>query len=289
MISIGNTAPFSFRAPVHHIPAFERKARRQQSLKLLSFNIQVGIHTHGVHHYITRGWQHLLPHPGRHRNLDNISQVIHDYDVVALQEVDGGSFRSGFINQVHYLARAAHFPYWYQQLNRDLGKLAQHSNGLLSRLRPRVLEDHRLPGLLPGRGAITARFGEGDHALLLIMLHLSLGSRSRHRQLTYIRKIIGEHRSVILMGDLNCHLDRLLNHPALKDVGLQSPQTHQPTYPSWRPVHALDHILVSDNLRVLRTQVLDMTISDHRPVALEIEIPGQQQDKLMYSGTFPLF
>ncbi len=34
-------------------------------LRLLSFNIQVGISTQRYHHYLTRGWQHLLPHAGR--------------------------------------------------------------------------------------------------------------------------------------------------------------------------------------------------------------------------------
>ena len=30
-------------------------------LRLLSFNIQVGISTERYRHYLTRGWQHLLP------------------------------------------------------------------------------------------------------------------------------------------------------------------------------------------------------------------------------------
>ncbi|MDX1464752.1 MAG: EEP domain-containing protein, partial [Halomonas sp.] len=32
-------------------------------LKLLTFNLQVGIQTSAYHHYLTRSWQHLLPHP----------------------------------------------------------------------------------------------------------------------------------------------------------------------------------------------------------------------------------
>ncbi|PYA79799.1 endonuclease, partial [Pseudomonas aeruginosa] len=37
-------------------------------LRLLSFNIQVGISTERYRHYLTRGWQHLLPHAGRATN-----------------------------------------------------------------------------------------------------------------------------------------------------------------------------------------------------------------------------
>lgn len=58
-------------------------------LKLLSFNIQVGINTQRYHHYLTRGWQHLLPHARRQQTLAQIAQLISEFDVVALQEVDG--------------------------------------------------------------------------------------------------------------------------------------------------------------------------------------------------------
>src|SRR5690625_5777175 len=34
-------------------------------LRLLTFNMQVGIQTSAYHHYLTRSWQHLLPHPQR--------------------------------------------------------------------------------------------------------------------------------------------------------------------------------------------------------------------------------
>ncbi|EPN37911.1 endonuclease/exonuclease/phosphatase family protein, partial [Pseudomonas syringae pv. actinidiae ICMP 19096] len=158
-------------------------------LRLLSFNIQVGISTERYRHYLTRSWQHLLPHVGRAGNLQKIGDLINDFDLVALQEVDGGSMRSGFVNQVEHLAQLGSFPFWYQQLNRNLGRFAQHSNGVLSRLRPTRIEDHPLPGPA-GRGAILVRFGEGEDALVVVMMHLALGTRTRTRQLAYIRELI---------------------------------------------------------------------------------------------------
>ena len=83
-------------------------------LRLLSFNIQVGISTERYRHYLTRGWQHLLPHTGRADNLQKIGNLLGDYDLVALQEADGGSLRSGYVNQVEHLAQLGAFPYWYQ-------------------------------------------------------------------------------------------------------------------------------------------------------------------------------
>ncbi|OLU20424.1 endonuclease [Pseudomonas sp. PA1(2017)] len=241
-------------------------------LRLLSFNIQVGISTERYHHYLTRGWQHLLPHQGRAGNLQRIGDLLGDYDIVALQEADGGSVRSGFINQVEHLARMGAFPYWYQQLNRNLGRFAQHSNGLLSRLRPTLLEDHPLPGPA-GRGAILLRIGEGDDAIAVVMMHLALGARTRTRQLAYIRELIGGYRHQILMGDMNTHAIDLLEHSPLRDLGLLAPQV-EATFPSWRPQRCLDHILLSPGLELERFQVLAQPISDHLPVAVEIRLPN---------------
>lgn len=242
-------------------------------LRLLSFNIQVGISTERYHHYLTRGWQHLLPHTGRAGNLQRIGDLLGDYDLVALQEVDGGSLRSGYINQVEHLAQLGDFPYWYQQLNRNLGRLAQHSNGLLSRLRPNLLEDHPLPGP-PGRGAILMRFGKGREALAVVMMHLSLGARTRTRQLAYIRELVGNYRHLVLMGDMNTHANDLLEHSPLRDLGLLAPQVAA-TFPSWRPQRCLDHILLSPSLTLERVAVLSQPISDHLPVAVDIRLPDE--------------
>jgi len=240
-------------------------------LRLLSFNIQVGNSTASYGHYLTRGWQHLLPHVGRSANLQKIGALLADFDLVALQEADGGSHRSGYVNQVEHLAQLGGFPYWYQQLNRNLGKIAQHSNGVLSRLRPWNLEDHPLPGP-SGRGAILARFGEGEDALVVVMMHLALGTKTRMRQLAYIRELIGGYRHQILMGDMNTHANDLLQTSPLRDLGLLAPQL-EATFPSWRPQRCLDHILLSPTLTLERFQVLPMPISDHLPVAVEIRLP----------------
>ncbi|HAF90713.1 MAG TPA: endonuclease [Pseudomonas sp.] len=244
---------------------------RDGRLRLLSFNIQVGISTEGYRHYLTRSWQHLLPHSGRAINLQRIGELLEGYDLVALQEVDGGSLRSDYINQVERLAHLGAFPYWYQQLNRNLGRFAQHSNGVLSRLQPRELEDHPLPGP-SGRGAILLRFGDTPDALMVVVMHLALGGRVRARQLAYIRELIGDCRHVVLMGDMNTHATELLEVSPLRDLGLLAPQV-QATFPSWRPQRCLDHILLSPGLALERVEVLPLPISDHLPVAVEIRLP----------------
>ena len=242
-------------------------------LRLLTFNLQVGIQTSAYHHYLTRSWQHILPHPRRQQRLDLISEVLSKFDVVGLQEVDGGSFRSSRINQVEYLAAKAGFSHHVQQLNRNLGRIAQHSNGLLSQLVPNQVEEHRLPGAMPGRGAIHARFGEGPDALHIFVAHLALSHRGRVRQLDYLSDIIKPLRHVVVMGDLNCSPDQLHAHERFSASLPLHPVKPLLSYPSWQPRQALDHILLSQSLEVAEVRVLDHLFSDHLPLAVDLPLP----------------
>ena len=242
-------------------------------LRLLSFNIQVGISTSRYRHYLTRSWKHLLPDPAREENLNRIARCIDDYDIVGLQEVDAGSFRSGFTNQTEYLAHRARFPHWSFQTNRDLGRVAQHSLGLLARHAPTEIIEHRLPGLIPGRGALMARFGEGTESLAVFILHLALGQRTRLRQLDFIAERVNDERHAVVMGDLNCRPEsREINH-LIRRTGLREPCPDLHTFPSWRPRANIDHILITPGLGTGRPEVLPCSISDHLPIAMEVELP----------------
>ena len=98
-------------------------------------------------------WRHFLPDGRRRENLDRIAGVLRAYDIVGLQEVDGGSPGADFVNQTGYLADRGLFPHWHDLENRRIGKIARHSLGLLSRLPLREVQEHRLPGAIPGRGS----------------------------------------------------------------------------------------------------------------------------------------
>ena len=243
-------------------------------LNLISFNIQVGIQTAAYHHYLTRSWQHMLPCKARTPTLDRIADILRHFDIAALQEADGGSWRSNFINQVEHLAEKADFPHWYQQTNRNLKPIAKHSNGLLSRLAPYKIEYHKLPGLLPGRGAMVMKIGRED-PLIIIVLHLALGIKTQAEQLGYIQSLVKDARHVVIMGDLNNHAEHLLTNTPLADLNFQSVSPLLHTFPSWQPQRGLDHILVSDSLQINKVAVLDTPISDHLPIAMQIQLPNK--------------
>lgn len=246
-------------------------------LRLLSYNIQGGIATSGYRHYVTHSWKHVLPDPERLCNLDRIARLVRDFDLVGLQEVDAGSLRSGFINQTEYLARRAHFPHWYDQTNRKLGMIAQHSIGTLSRLRPNEIVEHKLPGIIPGRGMLIVRFGDNEHGLFLFIVHFALGRRARLQQIRYVSELVCECHHVVLMGDLNCRSNSVEMELLLKNTRLREPTHGLHTFPSWRPYRNIDHILVSPSLQVKRVRALDYPFSDHLPIAMDVALPEDVQ------------
>lgn len=243
------------------------------SLKLASFNIQTGLSTSAYHEYLTGGWRHIFPSHRRLSNLDRIAKLLTPFDLVGLQEVDGGGSRSHFIAQTEYLAHHGGFPHWHNQINRRFGNIALHSNGLLSRLKPVHVEDYRLPGL-PGRGALLARFGtHAETSLHLCVMHLALSRRARLKQLAFIAEIVENLPHVILMGDLNCAHDSEEIRRLVSSTRLCDPLFEVKTFPSWRPKVMLDHILVSPEIHVDKLRALNFPCSDHLPIAMDITLP----------------
>ena len=241
-------------------------------LRLLSYNIQSGLTTHKYSQYVTRSWRHLVPVPSRMSNLDGIARVLADYDLVGLQEVDAGSLRSGFVNQVKYLADQANFAHVFDQSNRKIGMISQHGNALLSRIQPDAIAEHKLPGL-PGRGVLEVRFGTGPDALHVLILHMALGRRGRLRQIGFLAEQVSDYRHVILMGDFNCDSDSPEMAVLVETARLREPAPGLRTFPSWQPSRQLDHILVSSSIAVEQVAVLEYTFSDHLPIAMVVRLP----------------
>jgi endonuclease/exonuclease/phosphatase family metal-dependent hydrolase len=267
-------------------PPTDETRESGRTLRLLSFNIQAGTSTARYHHYFTHSWRQVLPHSKRVENLDAIAGLVAPYDIVALQEVDSGSLRSGFINQSRYLATHASMPFWCHQSNRKVGTVAYAGNGLLSRFEPDAVEEHRLPGVIPGRGTLLARFGHDCHGLDVAVVHLALGKRARIQQLRFLARELDSGRHLVVMGDFNTHVDSDPVREFRETLALRAPTRGLATYPSWQPQRAIDHILISQTLVARAAEVLDVTYSDHCPVAVEIDLPDSV---FLQQATRPVF
>ena len=244
------------------------------TLRLLTANIQAGSSTRRYSDYVIRSWSHALPAGRKRSSLDAIAQLARGRDIVGLQEADPGSLRSGFTNQTHYLAQRAGFNYWSHQPNRRMGGVASSANGLLSRLEPVEVQDHALPGRIGGRGVLLARFGDGRQGLSVAVAHLSLGVGSRQSQLDFIADLLSDHPNAVLMGDFNCMPERPEMQVLYRKTRLQPPANPVPTFPSWRPERAIDHILISDSLRTVATAAVAAAHSDHLALEMQVEVPA---------------
>jgi endonuclease/exonuclease/phosphatase family metal-dependent hydrolase len=263
----------------------DREGVRSTRLRLLTYNIQVGIPAARYRDYLFHVWKYLLPSSRRIQNLDRIARMISEFDMVGLLELDSGSLRSGFINYTEYLAQVARFPHWYEKVNRQWGKIACHSMGLLTRYPPIEISRHNLPALVPGRGALKVCFGNPDDPLVMVLVHLSLGRSARMTQIEFVRDLVEGYRNVIIMGDLNCGCSSKELNVLLEQGGLRMPYSNLSTYPSWKPTRHLDHILVSPTIGIESVRVLKYAFSDHLPIAMDIIVPGSVF--LPMGGSYP--
>ena len=87
-----------------------------------------------------------------------------------------------------------------------------------------------------------------------------------------LAQLIDGVQNVVVMGDLNSSVSKLLLETPLAETSLVAPEELQPTYPAWRPSLALDHVLCSPSLKLDGYDVLDCQVSDHRPVAVQLSL-----------------
>lgn len=157
--------------------------------------------------------------------------------------------------------------------------LGWHGNAILLRagLRGEVADLIDLPGLEP-RGALVARVRrqDGGAAFTLVAAHLGLNRGSRHRQMAAIlARTQPLHRPLIIAGDLNERVPQRLVESARPHLSLVTPG---PSFHAAHPFVALDHLLVSGDVRVEQAKVhmtlLSRVASDHLPIWADLTLPG---------------
>ena len=237
-----------------------------QEFTVLSHNIQVGIGSRRSRHLVLHGWRYLLPHQQSLGNLERIGQALRDADIVGLNEVDAGSYRSQYVNQTAYLADKAGFPYWTQSRTRNWGEIAQHSNGLLSRWPILEVRRRALPGWLRGRGLLEASIDLAGHPLSVVVTHLALSRHGRFRQFEELAEYLAGRQSLVVLGDLNCGARSPELRLLLRASGLQKAEPPLTTFPSWAPRFSFDHILCSPDLEFVDWRRGAEPLSDHLSV-----------------------
>jgi endonuclease/exonuclease/phosphatase family metal-dependent hydrolase len=209
-------------------------------------------------------------------------------DIVALQEVDVGRARSGGVDQAHEIAGRLKMSSHFNAALRV--EEEQYGDAILTTYPERLVKAGALPGLNPRlrlepRGALWVELEIHGVKIQIINTHLGLVAREQQRQATALAShewLRHDHckAPVILVGDFNATMASVVYRTLtarLKDARRLTPN-QQPTgtFPSRFPFLRLDHVFVSDAVKVVHLDApydaATRIASDHLPLVMDFEV-----------------
>jgi endonuclease/exonuclease/phosphatase family metal-dependent hydrolase len=236
-------------------------------VRLLSYNIHKGI-------------------GGRDRRyrLERILDVIdHERaDLVCLQEVAHGAWRSRHHDQAHLLKTHCCLPDSLYQMNVHW-KVGGYGNLLLSRwpLLSTHLVSLRMLTKKP-RGAQIAVIETPFGLLHLVHWHLGLAERERHWQVEHLltHRLFREtdHLPTLIVGDFNDWRNTLARGLLAQRGLVQAtiPTARFRSFPAWMPIGSLDKVFCSARVLVTHARVVHSQVarraSDHLPLVVDFEL-----------------
>ncbi|HXE72280.1 MAG TPA: endonuclease/exonuclease/phosphatase family protein, partial [Candidatus Nitrosotenuis sp.] len=226
----------------------------------------------------------------RRVSVERIARVLAqlDADLVALQELDCGRRRTGFRHQAQEIASLLQMHHhFHPSISFAQGR---YGNAVLSRFPLQVRRTAPLPGPpapFPGepRAAIWVSFQWQGREVHLINTHLGLLRSERARQ---VAELLGPRwlghpecrRPQVLCGDFNFTPRSAEYRSLAARLGearrLSGQRAPARTWPGAMPLTCLDHVFLSEGLRVLSVQAprnaLTRVASDHLPLVVEFQL-----------------
>lgn len=222
---------------------------------------QVRVMTYNVHH--CTGLDQKL-------DYDRVAEVIAQQhpDVVALQEVDSMTFRSGQCNQLQELTqRILYFPVFAASSDCDGGKTGV---GILTRERP--LSITRVP--LPGKEPRVLLVVELERCVIACT-QLDFDEEQRLASVPVIEaEALRWNKPFVMAGDWNDTPDSKTVKEMKKVFGINTGK--QNTYPANHPEKCVDYIASRGSRPVVSVYwgvVCDTLASSHRPYVSDLRFP----------------
>ncbi|MFW2368823.1 MAG: endonuclease/exonuclease/phosphatase family protein [Desulforhopalus sp.] len=240
-------------------------------MRLLFYNIRYGTgHQNGYHL--------PLPYAGFFkRTTVNLQRIINfigsvNPDIVALVEVDSGSYRSDHFCQAQTIADKLGYncivesKYENDSLALRVPVLRQQSNALLTR---QGIVDFRFHYFEQGVKRLVLQ--TDLRAIAIFIVHLSLKYRHRQNQLEQLHALTQEiDKEVIIAGDFNTFWGSRELNLFLSATGLKSANLFDtPSHPSHAPQRQIDFILHSAGIRIDNFYIPDVRLSDHSPLVCD--------------------
>lgn len=235
------------------------EAVKMKELKVMSYNIHHG--------------KNIL---GRD-TLDIIAALIEESgaDIIGLQEVDNGMYRSKFRNQLKYLADSLSMYYAYgENLNILSGR---YGNAILSKYPIVYSENILLPSKREQRGMLRADIDVDGRKINFMSTHLGLNIEEREKQMKvitdYTKTLTDE---IIIVGDFNAQPeeDEIRRFSKFMiDTGYAAGESHQPTFDFPFVSGRIDYIFISPSFTLNEYRVIKSRASDHYPVEALLTLP----------------
>ncbi len=177
-----------------------------------------------------------------------------DADVLALQEVDDSTRRSGGVNQAAVVAEACGMSFVFGEA------IPRYGNALLARGEITDVEVLALP-YTPDReprSAIVAR----ACGTSIAATHLGLHGDALPQLPRVVGALLERPGPHLLLGDLNLE-------PSAVEVAPLTLLDAPPTFPAHRPRRRIDHLAVSGLVAIRVAALPEQAVSDHRPLLVE--------------------
>ena len=248
-------------------------------MRFLLYNVRYCTGHGGQFHLPWSGYLHRTA-----RQLDQITAFIKVMapDIVGLLEVDAGSYRSGRHNQAALMAETLghyhvyHSKYMIRSLARRLPVMGKQVNAFLCR---DAIHARRFHFFRKGVKRLVIELELRQ--LVIFLVHLSLGYRARHDQLSDLYALVKTaQKPCIVAGDFNAFWGDREIQLFLAATGLVNACAKpRPSFPSWKPRRQLDFILHSADIQTTDFFMPQVTFSDHLPLICDFEIQGLKTDR----------
>lgn len=245
-------------------------------MRLLTFNIAYG--TGGARDMRNNllSAHHYLKTPKR--NIEKICRFIraHQPDIVALVEVDTGSFRTDYQDQTRLIAEnlddafyCSEIKYHEHSIGRKLPILRKQANAVLCRNNMPIITYHYLPA---GFKRLVIELDLPDFKLYLV--HLALHWATRKKQFEALQAIVKQaDKPCIITGDFNTFKGSGEIQEMCRNLKLNNAnEAALPTWPAWKPEKQLDFMLCSEQIQVNNFRIPIVRCSDHLPLILDFQV-----------------